>query len=427
MIRRRRIASKLAMMMLASAAIMWPAQTRVGYSNPMIDASSEPAAESPALQARTLNYEAFAARIIDALKLQPGERVLIRFDPGYFNELVAPLRSRIRAAEAIDIGALEYIDTTSLQGAWGVTAAVSSADARLRARLEAHSRAFEQLLDAVDVYLWLPLRERVRQIAPAESAALARWLDKGGSRRQIHFHWSGGSVLPDGLAGRHSAALDEIYANALDIDYAALSTAQDRGIGALRSGTVRVRTPAGTNISFRVGDRPFNKQNGDASGERMNTARVRVDREIELPAGVIRVAPLEESVDGLLVIPSARFGDKTARGIRLEFKNGRITRVEAAENLSTVEAALAAGGDGARRFREFALGFNPGLQSPPGFSELAYYGYGAGVVRMSLGDNQELGGAVRGFFSRWFFFPDATVEVDGKVLVRDGKLVSDGR
>jgi hypothetical protein len=29
---------------------------------------------------------------------------------------------------------------------------------------------------------------------------------------------------------------------------------------------------------------------------------------------------------------------------------------------------------------------------------------------------------VRGDFVRWFFFPDATVEVDGRALVRQGKL-----
>ncbi len=41
---------------------------------------------------------------------------------------------------------------------------------------------------------------------------------------------------------------------------------------------------------------------------------------------------------------------------------------------------------------------------------------------MSLGDNEELGGTVRGGYRRWLFFPDATVEVGGTVLVRDGTL-----
>jgi hypothetical protein len=76
----------------------------------------------------------------------------------------------------------------------------------------------------------------------------------------------------------------------------------------------------------------------------------------------------------------------------------------------------------ASRFREFCLGFNPKLVVPAGESSLPYYGYGAGVVRMSLGDNTELGGNVRGGVVRWLFFPDATVRVGSSVIVLDGKL-----
>ena len=47
----------------------------------------------------------------------------------------------------------------------------------------------------------------------------------------------------------------------------------------------------------------------------------------------------------------------------------------------------------------------------------------AGVVRLSLGDNSELGGAVSGGYVRWNFFTDTTVAIDGEVWVRDGKLV----
>ena len=41
---------------------------------------------------------------------------------------------------------------------------------------------------------------------------------------------------------------------------------------------------------------------------------------------------------------------------------------------------------------------------------------------MSLGDNTELGGTVRGGVVRWLFFPDATVRVGADVIVRDGTL-----
>jgi len=90
--------------------------------------------------------------------------------------------------------------------------------------------------------------------------------------------------------------------------------------------------------------------------------------------------------------------------VRLEFRHGRIVKIAAFDNLEAVEAALAS--DSARRFREFAVGLNPNL---PG---LAYFGYGSRTVRLSLGDNEELGGTVRGDFRRWFFFTDASVEVE---------------
>ena len=54
---------------------------------------------------------------------------------------------------------------------------------------------------------------------------------------------------------------------------------------------------------------------------------------------------------------------------------------------------------------------------------IPYYGYGAGVVRLSLGDNSELGGNVTGGYVRWNFFVDTTVTVGDEVWVRDGKLI----
>jgi beta-lactamase class A len=298
------------------------------------------------------DYDALAARIVAALKLRSGERVLVGADPGgYFHGLLPPLRRRL-------------------------------------------GDRLVQSLDQADVYLWLPRR------SDPDRQALSRWTDQGGSRRQIHFHWDGGSVRADGLRGDHSPGLDAIYQAALDIDYAALSAAQDRAIQWLRSGLVRVRTPDGTDLRFRVGERPFNKQDGDASPERAQAAKVRVDREIELPAGVLRVAPLEETVTGRIVVPEARFGEQVARGITFEIRKGRVTRINARESQAAVQVAP--------QFREFALGFNPKL---PG---LAYFGYGTGAVRLSFGDNEELGGAVRGGAVRWFFFPNATVEVDGR-------------
>lgn len=323
-----------------------------------------------------MNYEKLASRIVESLHPLPGERVYFRPDPGYFDGLLAPLRKRLSAAGAVEV----------------------------------------RNLDDAEIYLWLPLRPGGPGLPGAERLAVKEWTDRGGPRRQLHFHWGEGSVSPDGLYLAHSSALDALYEDALDIDYKALAAAQDRVIAQLKGGLVRVRTAAGTDIVFRTGDRPFNKQDGDASAARARAARTRIDRDIELPAGVVRVAPMEETVSGSIVIPEARAGAETARKIKLTFTSGRLTGVEAGENLAAVRRMLKEGGEAAHRFREFAIGLNPKLKPARGAHVLPYYGYGEGVVRLSLGDNEELGGKVRGGFVRWFFFPQATVDVDGRPL-----------
>src|SRR5262249_12899969 len=228
-------------------------------------------AQAPPSSAPSIDFDRLAERIVAALQLEKGERVVVRFDPAYFSELVGPLKKRLRNGSPVVLGPLEYQHGPRF-------------DVRNHDDLE-------KLLRHADVYLWLPVRRG--EVSTAERVALQRWLDQGGRRREIHFHWSAGSVLADASPGEHSPDLDAMYQDALDVDYAALSAAQDRPIVLLRSGTVRVRPPAGTDLSFRAGDRPFNKQDGNASAGRARAARVRVDREIELPAGVLRVAPLE--------------------------------------------------------------------------------------------------------------------------------------
>lgn len=349
-----------------------------------------------------LDYEKLAARILASLQLQRGERVLIRRDPGHFTQITPLLEAGIAKAGARTLAVVDYLE----QG--------KNDDAGVLARHLAET----------DVYLWMPVRDGIRGVSPAEQVAIKNWVDKGGTRREIHFHWQAGSVLADGLPTEHPSEYDALYQDAvLNTDYKALSELQDAVIAALRQGTGRIRTPAGTNLMFRVNNRPMNKQDGDASQKHALASKVRVDRDVELPAGVVRVAPNEPNIQGTLVLPEARFGDRVAKNVRFEFQQGQIVKFDAAEGRDAVEAFLKAGGPAALRFREIGIGVNPKLRIPPGQKVLPYYGYGDGVVRLSLGDNEEVGGDVRGGFVRWFFVTDATIDFYGEPVVKDGRVV----
>lgn len=341
------------------------------------------------LTAQSLPYESMAEQIAASLQVTRGERVLLRVDPNHLAPLGPLVQAALQARGAV-VDTLPYGPAPDL----------------------------EARLARTDIYVWLPAPASA---TPADQArVLQRWLDNGDGR-ELHFHWIDGTRDVDGLPAKHTPAYDRVYVDALNIDHADLASRMDAAIQKLRAGEVQVTTPGGTDLRFRVGDRPFNKQDGDASKAHARTARIRIDRHTELPAGILRVAPVEESVGGVLVIPSARFGNERAEDIRLQLQRGVVLNARAKSGNAALQAFLKSD-PAASRFREFCLGFNPRLSVPPGESALPYYGYGSGVVRMSLGDNSELGGTVRGNVVRWLFFPDATVRVGSEVIVSDGKL-----
>ncbi|HIN12095.1 MAG TPA: hypothetical protein EYM63_10835 [Acidobacteria bacterium] len=250
---------------------------------------------------------------------------------------------------------------------------------------------------------------------------------RAGHGRTVHFHWvENGSAFPlpgQPLPPRH--LIDATYQRALlETDYAALAATQRRFEAAMRGQQIRVTSPLGTDLRFRIGDRPVNFQDGDASAARAEGGVILIDREIELPAGAIRVAPIEESVEGTIVFPLSQWDGRPVDGLTIRIERGKVVGVTARTGQAAAEAELAGVPEEARAFREFALGFNPLLAVPERSPWIPYYGYGAGVVRLSLGDNSELGGTVGGGYVRWNFFTDTTVTVGDEVWVRDGRLVS---
>ncbi len=360
----------------------------------------------------TLESEALAAEIVERLDLQPGERFLAVAQPGLFDELIRHLRYAVMKAGAIDLGVLDVLQVP-VPDAW---------DAGILNRAGKDARAeLRDMLRDVDASIMLP---GANPTHPAYAAL--QDLMREGQGRTIHFHWlqGGGSVALPGQPLPATHVIEASYQRAiLETDYEGLARAQRRFEAAMRGAEIRVTDTAGTDISFRIGDRPVNRQDGNASAERTDAGLVLIDREIELPAGVVRVAPLEETVNGRIAFPPSQWAGKPVTGLKLTFEKGQVVDVTADTGQESVLEEMDAAGDAGRAFRELGLGFNPLLAVPDERPWIPYYGYGAGVVRLSLGDNTELGGNVSGGYSRWNFFTDMTVAVDGEVWVRDGKLV----
>jgi hypothetical protein len=350
-----------------------------------------------------------ATSLVSRMRLQPGERVLLVGVRGRSDELIPALRRRITAAAGTDLGVLASFGEPD--PSWNTD--FTRAAPKDRAGLAGY-------LATVDLAVMMPGATVTHPAYAAMQDVL-----RSGKGRTIHFHWEGAYAL-DGSVLEVTPERAQFYQRVLrDTDYAALGGTQAAFERAVRTGQVRVTTPAGTDITFRVGDRPVTKQDGDASAARARLGRNLIDREVELPAGAIRLAPLEETVNGKIAFPPSAWGGDRVEGLVMHFTAGRLTDFTATTGRAGVERELATAGEAGRAFREFALGFNPLLAIPAsGDRWIPYYGYGAGVVRLSLGDNTELGGRVGGGYVRWNFFTDATVTVGGVTWVSGGKLAT---
>ena len=394
---------KIKVLFVVLCGLIWTCNSQPANSGKEKTVQQEPG------QATPIDFPAIANKLIQQADLPPGEKVMMVGKSGRFDGLVPLLKKEILEKKAIYLGTFEVTPGAPNKWETEFTSGAASLD---RAPLT-------EYLQSVDLGIMLP------GATPADLPYAAMqdllWTGKG---RTIHFHWEGAYDL-DGNPISVNSEIDAFYQKVvLETDYAALAKKQQQFENAMRGARIRVTTPAGTDIVFEIGDRPVTRQDGDVTAKRMKTARNLIDREIELPAGAIRVAPVESSVNGSIAFPPSEWGGQKVEGLIMHFKNGKLSEFSCIKGRSGVENVLEEAGESARSFREFALGFNPDLSiSAAGGKWIPYYGYGAGVVRLSLGDNRELGGNVGGGFVRWNFFNDATVRIGNTTWVKDGVLL----
>ena len=370
--------------------------------------------QAPDLASKTLPPLDFArwARFIvrDLFAVQPYEKVVLMADPSYYPELLDAIRAELLEAKAIELATILFD---------GRDVAARRAVVRPRASDPEYKRrvtdAMRHLYEQADVFMWLPYRYGV-------GSERGDWrplehLVEGTNVRGLHFHWV------QGLGQLAQAQVDELsrlYADALDIDYAALSMHQDRMIRQLRGRRLRITTPLGTDLHLRVTEQSWiHKNDGRMDRARAAQARSVRDRQMELPAGALRFIPDADFAEGRLVVP--RWGG--GEDVQFEFRQGRIVSVMARTGQHRVLEAWTRETGDKDRVAELVIGMNPKLPAVGPGGRPPYYGYGAGVLRVALGDNWESGGLNRSSMEAWFYITDATIVAGDTPLVKDGRLI----
>jgi aminopeptidase len=214
------------------------------------------------------------------------------------------------------------------------------------------------------------------------------------------------------------------------IQWAAIGTDYDRiaaaaavlkhRLGAARE--VHITAPGGTDLRFVLAGRPIVVNAGIVS-RGPEKEKLLLNRFVTLPGGTISLAPRETSVSGTLVVPRDRCKFGPLVNARYQFDNGTLTSAKADEGDTCLQENLRVYGAPMHRLGGFALGLNPALEVVEEGGDYRPRA-AAGLVTLSLGDNQFLGGAntVPGGITVDIPVTRAAVELDGETIVEDGKL-----
>jgi hypothetical protein len=353
---------------------------------------------STARGAEPIDYAALADITVHrAWQLAPGERVVMFWNRESDRGMAEALRAAITRTGAL----VEEIEAPTTALVRGLSGAQRAARNRRWAAVFARSQAA----------IWLPSPLDAVDDQPFEH------LVDGSSVRSIHFHW----FLPP--ESGDVALVEAMYAEAIAVPPDAIAARIAAVETAIRGRTVHVTAPNGTDITFTIPkDAWVHRNTGSASREKVSGARSVRDREEELPASVLRTTDLRD-MDGTFV-GYASF-DTRSPLLRATFAHSRIIRLESARDGDDLLARWRVATGDKDVPGEFVVSTNPELAAvlPSGF--MPYYGYGAGVVRLAVGDNWESGGKNRSSNGELLMFlPGATVTAAGRTLIDSGRFVA---
>jgi len=206
--------------------------------------------------------------------------------------------------------------------------------------------------------------------------------------------------------------------DAIKVNYAAMAKIADMVRGLLLvPHQVRVTADNGTDLRFKLAGsgRRVDVSDGVISDEDIAAGNVGTG----LPAGDVTVAPIETSANGTFVsdinIPSV---GTLIEGLSFGFKDGKVTDFTAKRNLANAQLNYAEGTGAKDMFGTLTLGVNP--KAKPGF---LYNSVPKGVVSIGIGDNRDSGGVNASNYGFGAQHSRATVDLDGKRIIEEGRFV----
>ncbi|HVP40442.1 MAG TPA: aminopeptidase [Candidatus Krumholzibacteriaceae bacterium] len=179
---------------------------------------------------------------------------------------------------------------------------------------------------------------------------------------------------------------------------------------------VHLTAPNGTDLIFELDRRPVHVDDGIIDKEDIEKKSL----DTQLPAGSILTTIPETSGSGKVVFdrPLQIMG-LNVEGIAWEFKDGKVTSMKAKKNAEAISKQFDAASGDKDRIGWLQIGLNTE----------AKYGYlmdhiVEGAVQIGVGDNEYIGGKNTSSFGMPATLSKATLEIDGKTIIKNGLLLS---
>ena len=205
---------------------------------------------------------------------------------------------------------------------------------------------------------------------------------------------------------------------AITVDYREMVRTADRLATLLRRpAEIRLTADNGTDLRFRLAGegRKSYIDDGIISDEDVAAGNVYTS----LPAGAVRIAPVEDSAEGTFVadvkVPSLGTLVDT---ISWTFDRGKVVDFSAKRNLRAAQSGFATATGAKDRFGTIGIGLNKNVL--PGYLTSAY---ARGTVSLGIGDNTPFEGTNESSYGFEACQSKATMILDGKPIIEAGRLI----
>lgn len=178
---------------------------------------------------------------------------------------------------------------------------------------------------------------------------------------------------------------------------------------------IHVTAPGGTDVTFSVRGRQPMIYDGIVDDADIAAGVF----EASIPSGSVTLFPVETSAEGVVAfdVPQAWAG-RTIRRMKWTFRDGRMTGFEGDTTALALRKQYEASTGDRDRIAAFTIGTNP--KATLGFLQNPIV---RGAVSIGVGGNEFVGGPNKSSFGFESTVRAATVEADGKPIVREGKLL----